>query len=225
MKLMKEYVDFLNELHRNDLLDIDFIERFWIQCIKIFFESKPFVIKSDISLSISHILQDLLKQAKERQQTDKGSQYAGMVLQHLVAAKLCILMPEIDIELHGASVADQQLNRNGDFQVGDTVIHCTTMPSESLIRKCADNLHKNLHPLIITTVSRVKDAMDLAEDMELANRIEVWDIQQFLSSNINEHSLFVSSKRNCTLQNIVRKYNEIIEKCETDRSLMIEFKE
>lgn len=224
MKLMKDYIDFLNELYEFNILDVKKIEEFWIKCVKEFFESKPLTIKYDTSLSLSHIFQELFDQAKSRQQENKGTQYLGMVLQHLVAAKLCTLMPNVDMKLHGACVADQQLERNGDFQVGDTVIHCTTMPSEALLYKCVDNLGKNLHPLIITIAARVKNAIDIAEDMGFANRIEVWDIQQFLATNINEHSLFRSSDRNFALQRIIDKYNEIIESFETDRSLMIEFK-
>jgi hypothetical protein len=48
-------------------------------------------------------------------------------------------------------------------------------------------------------------------------------IQQFLSTNINEHSLFNDSARNVKLANIIEKYNAIINETETDPSLRIEF--
>lgn len=79
------------------------------------------------------------------------------------------------------------------------------------------------HPVIITIFERVHTALNLAEDAGLAGRVEVWDIQQFLSSNVYEHSLFDESKRNSTLSDIIGRYNEIVLEAETDPSLRIEF--
>ncbi len=77
--------------------------------------------------------------------------------------------------------------------------------------------------MIITIFDRVKTALDLAADAELGGRIEVWDIQQFLSTNISEHSLFDGAARNAKLADIIEKYNVIITEVETDPSLRIEF--
>ena len=85
------------------------------------------------------------------------------------------------------------------------------------------NLRGGCHPVIITIFERVHTALNLAEDAGLAGRVEVWDIQQFLSSNVYEHSLFDESKRNSTLSDIIGRYNEIVLEAETDPSLRIEF--
>ena len=77
--------------------------------------------------------------------------------------------------------------------------------------------------MIITIFDRVKNAYDLAADAEIFGRVEVWDIQQFLSTNINEHSLFDEHVRTAKLANIIEKYNQIIDEKETDPSLKIEF--
>ena len=143
------------------------------------------------------VADDLFEQAKKRQKQNPGTQYLGTVLQHLVAAKLCLILPEGSFEIHGASVADGPTDRNGDFVIGNTVIHCTTM--------------------------RVHTALNLAEDAGLAGRVEVWDIQQFLSANVYEHSLFDEAKRNATLSGIIDRYNKIVLEAETDPSLRIEF--
>lgn len=147
----------------------------------------------------------------------------GTVLQHLVAAKLCLIMPENAFEIHGASVVDAPTERSGDFVINNTIIHCTTMPGALLIEKCKANLRGGCHPVIITIFERVHTALNLAEDAGLAGRVEVWDIQQFLSSNVYEHSLFDESKRNSTLSDIIGRYNEIVLEAETDPSLRIEF--
>lgn len=77
--------------------------------------------------------------------------------------------------------------------------------------------------MIITIFKRVRTALDLAADAGLEGRVDVWDIQQFLSTNINEHSLFDSSARSAKLADIIEKYNAIIEEKETDPSLKIEY--
>ena len=58
------------------------------------------------------------------------------------------------------------------------------MPGASLIEKCRANLRNGAIPVIITIFDRVHTAMTLAEDAGLAGRVEVWDIQQFLSANV-----------------------------------------
>ena len=84
-------------------------------------------------------------------------------------------------------------------------------------------LRAGCHPVIITIYERVKTAYDLADDANLSGRVEVWDIQQFLSSNVYEHSLFDEGKRNAALSDIIVKYNKIVLENETDPSLRIDF--
>ena len=91
------------------------------------------------------------------------------------------------------------------------------------IEKCKANLRSGTHPVIITIFDRVHTALNLAEDAGLAGRVEVWDIQQFLSANVYEHSLFDEAKRNSTLSDIISRYNDIVLRTETDPSLRIEF--
>jgi hypothetical protein len=92
-----------------------------------------------------------------------------------------------------------------------------------LIQKCRANIRADCLPVIITIFDRVRTALDLAADADMSGRIEVWDIQQFLSANINEHSQFDGMARNAKLAGIIDKYNAIVEEVETDPSLRIEF--
>lgn len=223
MGIMIKYVDFLNAWNSEDVVDFSVIEAFWAEQVKKYFRNQPFVLTADTSKTIGANLDDLFEQAKKRQKENPGTQYLGTVLQHLVAAKLCCVMPEGSIVIHGATVADGPTDRNGDFAINSTIIHCTTMPGASLIEKCRANLHSGFHPVIITIFERVHTALNLAEDAGLAGRIEVWDIQQFLSANVYEHSLFDKEKCNSTLSDIVNRYNNIILETETDPSLRIEF--
>lgn len=223
MGLMIKYVDFLNAWNAVEPVDFSVIEEFWAEQVREYFRNQPFVLTADTSKTIGANLDELFEQARKRQKQNPGTQYLGTVLQHLIAAKLCLIMPENSFEIHGASVADDPTDRNGDFVIGSTVIHCTTMPGALLIEKCRANLRVGCHPVIITIFERVHTALNLAEDAGLAGRVEVWDIQQFLSANVYEHSFFDESKRNSMLSGIINQYNNIVLKTETDPSLRIEF--
>lgn len=223
MILMIKYVDFLNTWNVEEAVDFGVIEVFWAEQVREYFRNQPFVLTSDNSKTISSNLNELFEQAKKRQKQNSGTQYLGTVLQHLVAAKLSLIMPKNSFVISGASVADAPTERGGDFVINNTIIHCTTMPAVSLIEKCKANLRGANHPIIITIFDRVHTALNLAEDAGLAGRVEVWDIQQFLASNVYEHSLFDEGKRNLTLADIVELYNKIIRENETDPSLRIEF--
>lgn len=223
MGLMIKYVDFLNAWNQEAAVDFDVVEAFWAEQIREYFRNQPFVLTADTSRTIGANLDELFEQARKRQKQNPGTQYLGTVLQHLTAAKLCLILPEGAFEIHGASVADGPTDRSGDFVINKTVVHCTTMPGALLVEKCRANLRSGYRPVIITIFDRVHTALNLTEDAGLAGRVEVWDIQQFLSSNVYEHSLFDEARRNSVLSEIINRYNGIVMEAESDPSLRIEF--
>ena len=219
MGLMLAYVEFINGLPTP--VNFEEIEAYWIERVKLYFAGQPFKLTSDASKSISDAVNGLLEQAERRQKDNPGMKYAGSILQHLVAAKLEMIMPTI--EIHGASDADDQTGREGDFIIEDTAIHCTTAPASLLMEKCRGNLEHGLHPVIITLSNRVNTAKNLLEDSGMDDRVEVWDLQQFLSSNVFEHGCFSAGGRRNVLGELVQNYNGIIDEFETDPSLKISF--
>lgn len=223
MGIMIKYADFLNTWNAEEPVDFAVVEIFWAEQVSEYFRNLPFILTADTAKTIGANLDELFEQAKKRQRENPGMQYLGTVLQHLIAAKLCLIMPENSFEIHGASVADAPTERSGDFVINNTIIHCTTMPGALLIEKCKVNLRGGCLPVIITIFDRVHTALNLAEDAGLAGRVEVWDVQQFLSANVYEHSFFDEGKRNSALADIVGRYNNIILETETDPSLRIEF--
>ncbi|MBR3159756.1 MAG: DUF4928 family protein [Atopobiaceae bacterium] len=222
MSLMYAYADFINGIYERDgHIDFEAVEDYWVGRVRVYFNSMPFKLSSDSARSMDSAIDDLIGQARKRERESPGATYAGTVLQHLVAAKLCLLVE--DVEVNGASSADEQTGRAGDFMVGDVAIHCTTMAGQLLMEKCKSNIRAGVRPVIITIRERVGTARALAEDNGIADRIEVWDIQQFLSTNVYEHGLFNAEARRDTMASIVAEYNGIITEHETDPSLMIEF--
>ena len=223
MGLMGKYIDFLNTWNKAGAIDFDFVESFWAEQVRDYFRNQPFLLSADTSRTISTSLDELFDQARKRQKQNQGTQYLGSMLQHLIAAKLTIILPSNSFEIHGASVADSPTARSGDFVIHKTIIHSTAAPSEPLIVKCKANLKNGYSPVIITIFDRVKTALDLASDAGISGRVDVWDIQQFLSTNINEHCQFDEQNRNVKLADIIEAYNRIIDEKETDPSLKIEF--
>jgi hypothetical protein len=223
MGLMQKYINFLNQWHKKETINFNEVEKFWAKQVQEYFKNQPFILKADTSQTIAASLNELFEQARKREKDNHGTQYLGAMLQHLIAAKLSILLPKDILKIHGASVADSSTLRSGDFVINKTIIHSTTAPSESLIRKCSQNLDNDYSPVIITIYERVKNAYDLASDANISGRIEVWDIQQFLSTNIYEHSQFDHQSRNIKMADIIEKYNQIVDDKETDPSLKIEF--
>ena len=222
MGLAEKYLALLNKT-KCSTEDLAKIEDWWIERVRDFFDGKPLVMKFDPSKSVRSIVHDLIGVAEKRQVQNRGGQVVGAVLQHLVGAKLSLIVPNEELpQMHGAYVADAVSDRGGDFSYGDAVIHVTSAPGEALIRKCVKNLDDGFHPIIITTCKRVSVAEGLAEAAGVANRIEVWDIEQFLSMNLNERGLFCQSGRKDMASRLIAAYNKIIDVCETDPSLKIE---
>jgi len=219
---MRAYVEFLNDLP--DPVDLVRVEQFWIAKVTEHFSSKPFKFRTDSSLSIRASVRELLAQAYERQKDMHGSTYAGTMLQHLVGAKLDIILGAGKLVHHGASEADQADGRAGDFSFGDVAIHVTTQPSESLIQKCGANLGAGLRPLIVTVGNRCAAAEAMADSKGILDRIDILDAEQFLAANIHEWGKFEAEARTVATAELIKRYNLLIENFETDPSLKVELR-
>lgn len=114
-RLLIKYMDFLSAWNAEEAVDFFIVEDFWTEQVREYYRNQPFVLTADTSKTIDANLDDLFEQAKKRQKQNAGTQYLGTVLQHLVAAKLCLILPEGSFEIHGASVANGPTDRNGDF--------------------------------------------------------------------------------------------------------------
>ncbi len=179
------------------------------------------VFNFDTGKSLRANIADLLRQAHEVQAHGGGTNYVGAMLQHLVGAKLDLVVGAGKIAHHGFSVADHSTDRKGDFHVESVAMHVTTHPGEALIRKCGDNLRDGLKPVIVTIGENVTAAAVLLKNAELGDRVDVLDALQFLTANVFEHSKFSAAQCKVTLANILTRYNAIVSECETDPSLRV----
>ena len=218
---MEIYVGHLNDLHKKGVADVDTAMKWWVRKVQQHFSQSGPKFSFDASKSVRANLNDLFKQAADIQRNSGGLNHVGAMLQHLVGAKLDLILGDKKIEHHGASVADRSTVRNGDFQVDNVAIHVTTHPGEALIRKTLGNLKDGLRPLIVTLGEGVAGALYLLKDTEGADRVDVLDAAQFLTANIYERSLFQAGECKVTLRAILERYNEIVARCETDPTLRI----
>jgi hypothetical protein len=222
--LMKAYVETLNDLAEKKLANLDEIQSWWIDKVRSHFASEGPKFHFDTGKSLRANIDDLLRQAEELQADAGGTAYVGAMLQHLVGAKLDLVLGKGKMDHHGFSVADQSTARKADFQIESVAIHVTTNPSEALVRKCAANLQAGLKPLIVTLGEGVVGAAFLLKNCQLADRVDVLDANQFLTANIYEHSFFQASTCKVTLSNLLSRYNEIVAQCETEPMLQIDLK-
>lgn len=218
---MRKYVAFLNEAHASGIIDFARLEAWWIERVREFFSGRPFVLRFDGSKSLRAVIRDLLSQAEKRQAQANGSTFVGTMLQHLVGAKLNLLL-DSPLRHHGANVADDVSGRGGDFIVEDVAIHVTTAPSEALIRKCGRNLDNGMKPVIITTGRGAVVAEGLAEQAGIADRLDVFEAEQFIAGNLYEIGKFAQAGRRTTTEQLISEYNAIVDECETDPGLRIE---
>lgn len=218
-----DYAAFLNALHGEGAADLPAIERWWIDRVRDFFRGRPFTLKFDAGKSLRSIVGDLLAQAVKRQKDNPGATYAGTVLQHLVGAKLDLILSEGDGVAHySANAADGPTARAGDFVLDDAAIHVTTAPSEALVRKCRANIEAGLRPVVVTIAESRAGLESIAKGFDIDGRIDVIEAEQFIATNLFEWGRFQNRFTKEALVKIVNRYNEIVAEHETDPSLKIE---
>jgi hypothetical protein len=218
---MSAYVAFLNGRHEMGDLDLDEVEGFWIARVRDFFAAKPFVLRVDPTLGLRATLRHLFGQAEARQKEMQGTMVVGTVMQHLVGAKLEGVFPGA-VAHNSASTKDEGNQRPGDFAIGDLAIHVSTAPGEALIRKCQSNLAAGQRPIIVTAGRGVGLAVGLAENAGISERLDVFDIEQWLATDILDRSGDSPATRSAALVGLLARYNAIVEAVETDPSLRIE---
>jgi len=224
LKNMREYVAFLNNLSEEGEVDLDAVEKFWIDRVHEFFAGKPFRVKLDAARSLRMIVRDVVAQAVDRQKTAHGLYYSGAVLQHLVGAKLECALGKGSIQHNSFSAADAPSSRPGDFVIGDVVVHVTTSPGEAVIEKCRENLNDGCRPILVTLQRSVTVAEGLASNAGLADRIDIFEVEQFVALNIYEWGEFGAEGRKTAVAELIERYNEIVDEFETDPSLRIELR-
>ncbi|MCY3891831.1 MAG: DUF4928 family protein [Acidimicrobiaceae bacterium] len=165
----------------------------------------------------SAVISQLLEAASRR-----GGNASGAVAQHVVGAALCLHFPNMEIDNHSYTTADEQTGRVGDFIVGSAALHVTTAPGEALMHKCEANLARDLRPIVLTLRERVAAAEGLAGNFSIADLISVRDVGEFVSDAVDISARFVRSEMAARLRELLDTYNVRVAATEPDPSLQVE---
>jgi hypothetical protein len=107
---------------------------------------------------------------------------------------------------------------------GDVVIHVTKSPGDVVIQKCRENLGDGLRPIVVTLQRELTVAEGLAGNASVAERIDIFGVEQFVALNLYEWAKFGADGRKVAVANLVERYNAIVDEVETDPSLRIELR-
>lgn len=202
----------------NDLAEV--LETYFVGRIsEDFFDKQRLEVEIDPDKPVAAVVTDILNAAAQRADTPTGD-----VLQHLVGAKLQLRFPDAEIGVDKANAADQQTDREGDFQIGSTAFHVTVAPMEKLIARCISNKREGYRPVILTPAWRVSAARTMLEiaDQGMAAKVGVVAAEEFIGTNIEEIAIYDSDAIRRSVADLIRAYNERIDAIETDKSLMID---
>jgi hypothetical protein len=198
-------------------LVLDACEEWLVGKVQEFFAKQKLEIQVDLSKSGPSIVAGILKVAKERK-------VGGPVAQHLVGAKLAHRYkdhPHIKIDNFNTMAADQHLDRDGDFRIGDTAFHVTVGPSSLHFDKCAENIKNGLRPILLVPTDEMERAKHLAEDKGLQDSISIVSIESFVGQNVEELGEFTKDKVMPQIAAVLKEYNRRINEAESDQSLQI----
>lgn len=160
--------------------------------------------------SVRQILNEARKVGKE-----------GEVAQYLVGAKLQMRFPGIAIGNESYSTADQQLDRPGDFCVGDTAFHVTVAPQLSLYERCRRNLSDGYRVILLVPEQSIAGVRQNAGAVDV-DRIGVLSIEAFVGQNLEELAGFGQNRLAAGFRRLLETYNRRVDSVETDKSLLIQ---
>lgn len=204
----------LDEAERTDI--IDKLQRFLVDKVREWHNRQRLRVEYSPAKSTRAIIKDLLKTARD---SGKG----GQVAQYLVGAKLeqRLRHAGVTVSNESYSTADVQLNRQGDFLIGDTVFHVTLAPAPPLYEKCKWNLDNGYRVFLLVPEDVVVGVRQNA-DATASGRIAVEAIESFVGQNIEEMSNFSAEKLRQEFLELLNTYNRRVDAVEIDKSVMIE---
>lgn len=210
--IRQAHLDELSSEQRNQALDE--LQRILVEKVRDYHNRQRLKIVYEPSMTTRQIIQQLIKTARE---AGKG----GGVAQYLVGAKLQLRFPNMIIGNESYSTADVQLNRHGDFLVGNTIFHVTLAPMAALYDKCKRNLQDGFRVYVLVPDDAVYGVRQNAE-MSAAGQIAVESIESFVGQNIEELASFSEDGLASGFRSLLELYNQRVAAIESDKSMMVE---
>jgi hypothetical protein len=194
----------------------------WTDRIRSVLAWKPFSIELHSIQSLRAAVRKIIEQATLREVVSGG--YASVVLQHLVGATLECSLGREGVRHGTFSFMSASKGRIGHFFIDSLVIHVTASPGELIIERCRQDLADGHRPILVTLQRGLSVAEGLAANVGLSERIDMFEIEQFVALNLYEVAKFAAEGRKTAVTDLVSRYNEIVDEFETDPSLKIELR-
>lgn len=175
---------------------------------------RKMVVSYDSRLTTWHNIHNLLEEARK-------SSEEGEVAHHLIGASLQMAFPDLQINKAAYNSAADNLEKPGDFYIGDTAFHVTVAPMIGVYEKCKHNLENGYRVYLLVPERALTGARQNAELM-VPGRIAVESIESFVGQNIEELSYFIRDKLKNGFRRLLESYNQRVDKSETDKSMLIE---
>jgi hypothetical protein len=220
----RDYVALLNDLALDGPVDLGAAQDFWIERVRQVFADKPLQIDFGQSLGLRTVVASVMNEAERRQKSIPGAHYASAVLQHLLGALVDCTLGCGRVEHNRCSITDASNVRVGHFLVGDAILHTATFVHESLIGICRENLIGGRRPVIVTIRRYLEAAEWIVAEAGLGDRVDVFDIEQFVALGLYHSGSFSADGRRLALKNFVTRYNEIVAEFEPDSSMKIKLR-
>lgn len=210
---VERYVSLLNDIHESKG-GVDHLAAmvFWLRRTRKFFETSPIEIQFNPKQTLRVFIERALDEVRKRERNLAGAKLTGLFMQHMVGAKLDVLLGPGAVTHHPATQADAQYERSGDFEIEGAILHVTSAPTERLIEKCRANLDGFKRPVIVTLTRKVATAAGLAENAERADQIEIVDFESLMVSNLLEHSFLKRRERRVSVEELVQAYSSLVKK-------------
>lgn len=206
-------IDGLNDQEREQLCRV--LQDWLVDKVQLFFDAQRLQVEFNSDGPLKNNISAILESAKNKR-------IGGPVAQHLVGAKFTLRFPDIEIHMHSATTADDQLGRPGDFLLNEYSFHVTVAPGEAVIQKCQENLRHGYRPVLLVPENKMQASYQLAEIKQVQNQINFYSLESFISQNIEEIGSFSKANITDSFADLLIKYNEIIDEVEGIPSYKIE---
>jgi hypothetical protein len=184
-------------------------------------DDHPLFLRLSDSKAVTQIVRDLVTMASRRQASGGNHTLVGPMMLHLVGAVLHLTLPDAQIKHKPYPLEYPPDERKGDFVIDDTLVYVTVAPTHSLLQEYHRNLSARFRAMIVTTGDCASLAHAVAREANVADRVDVLDIGQYIAMSVLKWSSFARDERPANLRKLVDAYNAIIEACETDPDLKI----
>ena len=160
--------------------------------------------------SAAAMIGEVINEANERGMT-------GNVAQYLVAAKLALRFPDLEIPRTGASEPDtssspERENRMGDLHIGSTVVEIAVgLPDAAHIVKVAETVERtDFDVWVITRSDRVEFwRQEIGNELvHGVRRVTVFGINEFVGQNLGELGTLDRTEVLQQLRQLVNLYND-----------------